>query len=167
MAFPDDHPLSGAFLANRLDRLADLIADQGEALLRDAGLDMPSRTVSLLLLVGDHRKLSAADAAALIGLPHQLVTQRTELLIGLGLVERKDDPADGRRKVLTLSAKGKGQYARMRTRLTEAAAAFEALFDDIGCDLAAMAAKAQAALERKPLSARMKPAASVAKRVRA
>lgn len=166
MSFPYDHPLSGAFLANRLDRLADLIADQGETLLRDAGLDMPSRTVSLLLLVGDHRKLSAADAAALLGHPHQLVTQRTELLIGLGLIERKDDPADGRRKVLTLSTKGKGQYARLRTRLSEAAEAFGALFDEIGCDLAAMAAKAHAALERRPLHARMTSTAPVGKRVR-
>lgn len=167
MSFPYDHPLSGAFLANKLDRLADLIADQGEALLGDAGLEMPSRTVSLLLLVGDHRKLSAADAAALLGHPHQLVTQRTELLIGLGLIERKDDPADDRRKVLMLSAKGKGQYARLRTRLSEAADAFGALFDEIGCDLAAMAVKAQAALERKPLRERIKPSPSVSKRVRA
>lgn len=161
MTFPDDHPLSGAFLANRLDRLADLIADQGEALLQHAGLDMPPRTVSLLLFVGEHRKLSAADAAALLGLPHQLVTQRTELLIGLGLIERKDDPADGRRKVLTLSAKGRGQYARLRTRLAEAADAFDALFDEIGCDLARIVAKAQAALEREPLSQRMKQRARV------
>ncbi|MBP6013953.1 MAG: MarR family transcriptional regulator [Alphaproteobacteria bacterium] len=155
MPYPDAHRLSGAFLANRLDRLADLIVAQGEALLGEAGLNIPSRTVSLLLLVGDHGELSAADAATLLGHPHQLVTQRTELLIGLSLIARKNDPSDRRRKILTLSAKGKAQYARLQIRLAEAAAVFTALFDEIACDLSAMAAKAQAALERRPLLERI------------
>jgi len=167
MSYPNDHPLKGAFLANRLDRLADLIVVQGEALLRDAGIDIPSRTVSLLLLVGDRAKLSAADAADLLDHPHQLVTQRTELLIDLGLVNRKVDPADGRRKILMLSARGKTQYARLQRKLSEAAEVFAALFDEIGCDLSAMAAKTQAALERKSLLERIKESASAQRRVRA
>lgn len=156
MPYPDAHRLSDAFLANRLDRLADLIAAQGEALLGEAGLDLPSRTVSLLLLVGDHGELSAADAATLLGHPHQLVTQRTELLIDLGLIGRREDPKDRRRKILTLTAKGKEEYKQLQSRLSEAAAVFAALFDEIACDLSAMAAKAQAALERMSLLERIR-----------
>ena len=156
MTFPDDHRLAGAFLANRLDRLADLIAAQGEALLAEAGLELPSRAVSLLLLVGDRGQLSAADAATQLGQPHQLVTQRTELLIDLGLIARKDDPNDRRRKILTLSTKGKAQYTRLQSRLAEAAAIFAALFDEIACDLSAMVTKAQAALERQSLTERIR-----------
>jgi len=157
--FPDDHPLSEAFLANRLERLSELIAVQGQGLLAAAGLEMPSRAVSLVLLVGERGGLSAADAAAALGLPHQLVTQRAELLIGLGLVERSDDPSDGRRKILKLSAGGLAQHAKLRALLADAARAFEALFDEIGCDLSAVSATARAALERVPLQDRIRAGA--------
>lgn len=161
MPYPDDHPHGGAFLANRLNRLSDTIATQGEALLRDAGLDLPSRAVSLMMLVGERGPLSAADAAALLEHPHQLVTQRTEVLIGLGLIERRDDPADGRRKMLTLSAAGAGQHARLLAVLSEAADAFAALSQEIGCDLSVMVGKAEDALQRVSLLDRMKQRAPV------
>lgn len=155
MPFPDCHALNEAFLANRLERLAELIVMQGQVLLGEAGLEMPSRTVSLLLLVGERKQLSVADAVAVLCQPHQLVTQRAELLIGLGLVDRNDDPADGRRKILTLSVRGEDQYVRLQARLLEAAGAFAALSEEVGCDLLAMVEKAHSALERTSLLERI------------
>jgi DNA-binding MarR family transcriptional regulator len=159
MPFIDIHPLSGAFFANRLDRLADLIVAQGEELLRDAGLDMPSRTVSLILLIGDKRQISAAEIASLLEQPHQLVTQRAEILIDLKLVERRDDPADGRRKMLVLTKGGQEQYHALQIRLAEAANAFSALFKEIDCDLSALVTRATRALDEKPLLKRVQNAA--------
>ena len=156
MPYPDDHPQGGAFLANRLNRLSDLIATQGDELLRDAGLDLPSRAVSLMLIVGERGPLSVADAAALLEQPHQLVTQRAEVLISLGLIERRDDPADGRRKFLTLSAASVERHARLQAFLSDAADVFATLSEEIGCDLSAMVAKTQGALERVSLLDRMK-----------
>ena len=155
MSSADDHPLNGAFLALRLDRLADLIAEQGEQLLRDAGLEMPSRTVSLFLLLGEHGPLSAADIARMLDQPHQLVTQRADILLNLALIERRSDAADGRRKILTLSAAGDDQFARLRIRLGEAADAFAQLYREIECDLAAMVTKAATALRQTPLPQRI------------
>lgn len=146
MPYPDSHPLNGAFLARWLDRLSDLIVLQGDELLRDAELDMPSRAVSLMLLIGERGQLSAADAATELGQPHQLVTQRADVLLDLNLVVRKDDPTDGRRKLLALSAKGKLQHDRLLARLSEASVAFAGLFDEIECDLFSVSAKALEAL---------------------
>lgn len=154
MPYPDSHLFSGAFLANRLDRLADLIAEQGEQLLRDAGLSLPSRCVSLLLLIGERGLLSAADAAAELGQPHQLVTQRADLLLDLGLINRDSDPRDGRRKILKLSALGEDQHAQLQECLSQASEAFAALSEEIGCDLLSMATKAMEALHQRPLHER-------------
>lgn len=155
MPYPDAQPFAAAFLANRLDRLTDLIVAQGDELLRDAGLTMPSRTVSLMLLVGQEEELSAADAASRLGQPHQLVTQRADHLIGLGLIERVDDPRDGRRKILKLSATGRDQHDRLLKCLSYAADAFLGLFDELGCDLASMTTKAMESLQRRPLLSRL------------
>lgn len=155
MRYPDTHPLSGAFLANRLNHLADLISLQGDELLNEAGLDMPSRTVSLMLLVGERGQLSAADAASLLGQPHQLVTQRIEALLDLDLIVRQSDSGDGRRKILMLSENGKDQYARLGACLLKASNIFDALFSEIECDLSNAAGKAVDALNSMSLLQRM------------
>jgi DNA-binding MarR family transcriptional regulator len=152
----DGHPLAGAFLANKLDRLADMIAQQGEDLLQDAGIDIPSRAVSLLMLVGEHDLLSVADIAATIGQPHQLVTQRADILIDRALIERRGDPADGRRKTLALTAKGEAEHAKLQIMLSEAAEAFAGLFEEIQCDLSAYAMKAMEALSRASIVDRIR-----------
>jgi DNA-binding MarR family transcriptional regulator len=161
MAYVDSHPLHGAFVAHKLDRLSDLIVEQGNALLRDAGVKIPSRTVSLLLLIGDRGQLSAADIASTLGQPHQLVTQRIDVLMGLALVERKADAEDARRKILSLTTEGEQHYAALTTLLAKAAMAFAELSDEIGCDLAIMAMKAIDALGRASLVDRIRSRSSL------
>lgn len=149
--FVDTHPLRGAFVANQLERLVDMIVLQGHALLEDAGLVFPSRAVSAVLLIGEYGTLSAADIASALAQPHQLVTQRIELLIDLGVVERVTDPTDGRRKLIELTRFGRDQLVRLQARLAESERAFAALFAEINCDLPSIADHAMEALERAPL----------------
>lgn len=153
--------MAGAFVANQLERLAALIVAQGDALLEDAGVSIPPRTVSIVLLLGERGRLSVADIAKMTERPHQLMTQRVELLIELGIVRRADDPEDGRRKIVVLTAKGSEQHRRLNACLVRAKAAFAALFREIECDLPAVILRAMDALKRSPLSAR----ATAAKRL--
>lgn len=155
MTYFDSHPLSDAFVSNKLIHLADLIAEQGEDLLRDANIDVPSRAVSIMLLIGEHGEISAADMANVLQQPHQLITQRADLLIGLALIERKSDPSDGRRKILALTAKGAEQFIGLTARMEQVATVFGALFKEIECDLAAMATLATEALNRSSILERI------------
>ena len=157
--FTETHALKGAFVANRLSALVDLIAQQGDLLLQDAELSIPSRAVSCVLLVGDQGQLSAADIAKALQQPHQLATQRVEALLELGLLKRIDDPQDGRRKILTLSARGRDQYARLKVRLAEAEQAFLDLFAEIDCELPAVVERAISALLSRPLLQRIQAGA--------
>jgi DNA-binding MarR family transcriptional regulator len=154
--FLDSHPLRGAFVANALERLAGVIVEQGEDLLRDAGLTFPTRAASTVLLLGERARLSAADLAKALGQPHQLVTQRVDLLIELGIVSRAGDPGDARRRILVLTAKGKRQFERLKACLALAEAAFAALSAEIGCDLSGAASSAIAALVRSSVLDRVR-----------
>ena len=156
MHFLESHPLRGAFVANTLERLAALIVEQGEDLFRDAGLTFPARAASTVLLLGERTRLSAADLAKTLGQPHQLVTQRVNLLIDLGVVSRTGDSLDARRRILVLTAKGKRQFEELQARLTFAEAAFAALFAEIGCNLPDAALSAIAALERSSVRHRVR-----------
>ena len=156
MRFLDSHPLRGAFVANTLERLASLIVEQGDVLLRDAELDFPSRAASTVLLLGERARISAADLVKALGQPHQLVTQRVDLLIKLGIVSRADDSGDARRRILVLTSKGKRQFERLKPCLAHAEAAFAALSAEIGCDLSGAALSAIAALGRSSVLDRVR-----------
>ena len=147
----DAHALRGAFVANQLDRLADLFSEQGELLLQDAGLKFPARTVSCVLLIGERGEISTADIANELSQPHQLVTQRVELLITSGVVERLIDPQDGRRKILRLTRGGVYQYESLQECLEKASRAFAELFKEIKCNLPAVIRRASAALDHSSI----------------
>lgn len=154
-SFVDTHDRRDAFVANMLDRLAGRIVEQGDELLRDAGVVIPSRSASTLLLLGEARNLSVADVARLLDQPHQLVTQRTDLLIALGAVTRVDDSRDARRRVLRLTAKGRRELGKLNAVLVEAQEAICALYREIGCDLFDAAERAMDALDRASLRQRI------------
>lgn len=154
--YTDSHSFRGAFVANILGRLADLIVAQGEDLLQDAGLDFPARAVSSVLLIGERGQISASDIANDLGQPHQLVTQRVELLIKLQIIERLHDPNDARRKILTLTDKGAAQFKRLKACLADADRAFEIMFTEINCDLPTIAARAMEALDKSAIRERVK-----------
>ena len=155
MTYLEKHPLRGAFVSNKLVHLTDLIAKQGEDMLRDANLDVPSRAVSIMLLIGERGEISAADIANLLQQPHQLVTQRVDLLIDLALIKRRGDPRDGRRKILVLTAKGVDQFNQLTARMVQVADVFAALFEEIECDLAAVTMRAVEALDRSSILERI------------
>lgn len=154
--FVDAHRLSAAFIANQIERLADMIVAQGNDMLEAAGIQFPSRAVSTVLFVGENEPASTADIARALGQPHQLATQRVDLLVQLGILERISDPDDARRKLLRLTPEGREQFRVLTDRLDKAGQAFVAMFAEIGCDLPAATQRAAAALRETPLITRMK-----------
>lgn len=151
----DTHRLSGAFVSNKLLRLVETIADQGQALLSSAGIDVPPRAISTVLMIGEIADVTAADIATSLDQPHQVATQRIAALIKLDLVTKRPHATDSRRKVLVLTARGEDQYRLMMAELEKIRAAMDALFDEIGCDLAGKAVEAVAALRTRPLTERV------------
>lgn len=160
--FRDEHALKGAFVSNKLLRLVDLIADQGDDLLREAQITIPARAVACTLFIGDNGQVSLADIAKALDEPHQLSAQRVEGLIELGLLERRDDPKDRRRKVLRLTKDGKTQYQRLLVRLAEIEQALADLYAEIDHDLSAILDSAIDALNRTPLLDRIRKRAKTA-----
>lgn len=147
----DTHPLRGAFVSNKLLRLVETIADQGEALLMSAGIIIPPRAISTVLMIGEVPDVTAADIATSLDQPHQVATQRVAALIKLGLVSKRPHSSDSRRKVLEFTALGRAQYGLMMTMLEKIRGAMDALFDELGVDLAAKAVEAVQLLKARPL----------------
>ncbi|MBL4617777.1 MAG: hypothetical protein JKY46_08775 [Robiginitomaculum sp.] len=155
-SYTDSHSLRNAFVANLLGRLADKMAEQGELFLLDAGLEFPSRAASSVLIIGERGKISTADIAMQLNQPHQLVTQRIELLLGMKIIKRTGDQKDRRRKILTLTLKGQEQFKQLQLSLAMADKVFNRLFDEIESDLTLAATRAMAALNSSSIMDRVK-----------
>lgn len=149
--FIDTHQYSESFLGFRLSRLVDLIVTQGDELFAAHGLSFPTRAASTVLLISDSESLSTADIARQLQQPHQVATQRVEMLLDIGLIKRTADPKDGRRKKLALTKRGKAESVVLRECLAQAKSVFDGLYDEIGTDLSAASQRALDALSAKTL----------------
>ncbi len=167
MSFLSSHALSAAFLGYRSGRLLEILSDQGDRYLKNAGLSFPARANLTILLIDEGENISIADITNELKQPHQLVAQRVSLLIDRGLVSKLSDPQDGRRNILKLTKKGRKEVAILRERLEDAICAFDDLFAEIGVDLNLALEKAVAAFSAVPLEDRVSHSCIKEKRVNA
>ena len=72
----------------------------------DSG-DITLSQASVLARLADGNGLTASDLADAEGVRHQSMTSTVTALLGLGLVKRRPDPRDGRRLLVTVTAKGR------------------------------------------------------------
>jgi DNA-binding MarR family transcriptional regulator len=162
MAKASGRTLRRVFLGASLEQLVGLITEQGEEILRDAGVRFPSRAAPLMLLLLKNGPMSAADLAKSLQQPHQLVTQRVEALIDCKVISRSSDTLDARRKLLTITAHGKLQLGRLKTCLDKVEVIYAALFREIGCDLSQVVPKTLEALQQRTLRDRLRSAEGTA-----
>ena len=76
--------------------------------------DLDGAAFGLLALLQDDGPLRASDLVARLGLDKSTVSRQVASLVGLGLVDRSADPADGRAQVLTPSEEGAARLAQIR-----------------------------------------------------
>ena len=155
MNYTTSHRHHTAFLGSHLEALATLIVSQAETALEEADIPVRSRTVSAILVIAKRKSTTIAEIADTLRQPHQLVTQRIELLLRHGIIERHPDPQDGRRKLLSLTRKGRSIHQKLEAFLEEIAKAFVDLFGEIACDLEEKVEQAREQLSRKSLIDRM------------
>lgn len=73
---------------------------------------------SVLARLSDRGSITASELAAIEGVRHQSMTATVTALASMGLVERRPDPDDGRRLLITLTPEASaawrkgGRYAR-------------------------------------------------------
>jgi DNA-binding MarR family transcriptional regulator/L-amino acid N-acyltransferase YncA len=108
----------------RARRLSERIADSGRRLYETLDLPLEPNWHALLLYLESHGPAPVTEAAAALRVSHPAVIEMSRRMEARDLVVTAPDPADGRRRVLALSAEG-------RARMPE----FRSLWDVIGAEL--------------------------------
>ena len=121
-----------AFLAHLLRRLADELVEGAAQWYPSVGVTVPPRTISTMLALDEHKQLGVMELADLLHQSHPLVIGWIKELSRLSLVSSKADPADKRRTLISLTAKGRKELKAIRQALAVMVTASVALMDVAG-----------------------------------
>lgn len=93
--------------ASRLRRLADRMQESGRRLYTALDVPLEPNWHAVLLFLEQHDTVTVTEAAAALNVSHPAVIDMARRIETAGLIDTTADPADGRRRVLRLSAEGR------------------------------------------------------------
>ncbi len=147
--------LGEPFLAHRLRRHVAGFVDAAGRWLPEAGVDVPPKAGSMMLLLG-HGPQPVTGIAARLRLSHPFIVHLVAELGGRGLVETGADPADARVRLVSLTRAGVDQARRLARAHRAIAAAYRSVSRDAGVDLAQAIPALEAALARRGFDDRLR-----------
>ena len=107
------HDYGSLLLGSRLRKVSEALYAGVDEVYRGAGVDLPSRCFPILFLLRDHGRLGISELADKLGQTHPAVSQMSRKLLRHRVVRESPDPKDDRRRLLSLSARGRDVMARL------------------------------------------------------
>ncbi len=141
-------------LVSRLRRVSDAMFAGVEAICLELGVTLPARCLPILFLLRDRGRLGISELAGQLGQSHPAVSQMSRKLLTHGLVRESPDPADGRRRLFSLSPRAVALLKRLEPTWATLAAALAELDSEQGLSVALAAV--DSALQRRDLASRIR-----------
>jgi DNA-binding MarR family transcriptional regulator/GNAT superfamily N-acetyltransferase len=110
---PSLHNYGTLLLASRMRKISEAMYAGVDAVYRDQGINLSSSCFAVLFLLRDRGRLGISELARELGQSHPAVSQMSRKLIGAQVVHEWPDPEDDRRRLLSLSPKGKALMRRL------------------------------------------------------
>jgi DNA-binding MarR family transcriptional regulator len=147
--------------AHRLRRLSEVLVAAAPDWLPQAGVTAPAKAASTLTLLAAEGALSVTEIAQRLRLSHPLIIKLVRELEALGLASTAQDPTDGRRRPVSLTAAGRRQARRLAELNALIAEAYRGLFAEAGVDGLSAVERLEQALATRGMASRMRDPASV------
>jgi len=100
-------------LASRLRRLSERMMEEGEELYAELGLEFRPRWFPLFYALSRHSPQAITGLARVLGLSHPAVNKIAGELLRAGLIRESRDRGDERKRLLSLTAKGRQSLSRL------------------------------------------------------
>jgi DNA-binding MarR family transcriptional regulator len=153
MDFADE--LGPGYINLVVRRLGQRIAGAGDAYMRQTGLKTSATSTAILAYVARHDLTPIADVAQALGYSHQAVAKAAEAMGKSGLMQSRATAEDLRKRLLSLTDKGRQEAEMVDAVAMRAAAVFGEVFDEIGVDVFNALRALETALDRRPLVGRL------------
>jgi DNA-binding MarR family transcriptional regulator/GNAT superfamily N-acetyltransferase len=107
------HDYGSLLLGSRLRKVSEALYAGVDEVYRGVGVELPSRCFPILFLLRDQGRLGISELAAKLGQSHPAVSQMSRKLLRHRVVRESPDPRDDRRRLLSLSPRGRSVMARL------------------------------------------------------
>lgn len=145
-------PLS---LTLRMRRLAERLSTQGKLVYDALEVELEPGWYALLLLLDAHQALSVSEAARKLGITHPSMVKTSSALERAGWIVSARDPADGRRRVMSLTSEARAAMHDFEQVWSAFEAALRDLDDGTAGSLEARLVQCDALLDERSLDARV------------
>ncbi|MBA2687719.1 MAG: MarR family transcriptional regulator [Gemmatimonadaceae bacterium] len=122
-------------LDHRFRRIMETLLQTAAEIYTARGLSFRPRWASTYRLLAEHGSLSVTELATLLKLSHPAVIGITHDMAEAGLVTAMSDRGDARRRLLTLTVRGRKMNAELNAIWTELARVQKSRFRYAGCDI--------------------------------
>ena len=141
-------------LGSRLRRLSDRIMASGADIYRGDELDFEPRWFPLYRLVDERGPQTVGGAAQALGMTHAAVSQTVRAMAGRGILSAEKDARDERRRVLSLTARGRELLPKLQPLWDDIQAAVRDIASHCGADVLAVLDGMEHALQESDLAQR-------------
>ena len=117
-------------LGSRLKRLSDQIMRDGVKIYKDSGIDFEPRWFPVFYTLSNSSPKGVTEVAADLGVSHAAVSQVVRELLKKHLLVAVKDESDGRRKLLSLSEKGKDLLPKIQEVWNDIAVAIHQMISE-------------------------------------
>lgn len=148
-------------LGTQLRHLIELLDGAVEQAYVEAGLDYRPRYTPVMRVLAERPSATIGELAALGGLTQPAATQTVALMVKKGLLVVAAGGADGRQRVVRLSAGGEALLPRLRVCWQATRSAADSLDAELAFPLSACLDQAIAVLEARSFGARIRDANAV------
>lgn len=100
--------------ASRLKRLSERLMEDVSQVYRDCGVDFEPKWFLIFYQLGQAGPQTVTGLAQQIGVTHPAVNQAAAELIRSGMLSSKSDKSDKRKRILSLSPKGRQRYEQLK-----------------------------------------------------
>lgn len=145
-------------LGTQLRHLIELLDGAVAQAYVDAGLDYRPRYTPVMRVLAEQASATIGELAVMAGITQPAATQTVSLMIKKGLLTMAADGADGRQRVVRLSAAGAALLPRLQVCWQATKSAADSLDAELAFPLSACLEQAIAVLEKRSFGARIRDA---------
>lgn len=142
-------------LASRLRRLADRLQKDVSQVYQDLNIEFEARWFAVVYYLKDRDAVPLTTVATDLGLTHPAVNQVAGMLTRRGLLQSSRDPEDYRRRLLSLTRRGRETVAALEPVWTVISEATGELAASDGTNIIDAVRGMEESLEREPMYSRV------------
>ena len=142
-------------LASRLRRLSERLSRDASRIYEDHGIEFEAPWFPVMRLLAQRSPLAVTSVARALGITHPAVNQLAQAMIKRGLLVATRDAEDERKRLLSLSPKGRRMLGALEPIWAEIRAATRELIDETGTDVLAALSSMEHGLGRQTMFQRV------------